>query len=202
MSFVKLRVGPSDVVLGTVTKTTVKISLGLGAIRALGWSEDDPNVSASLGTGEDAGWLRIGLDEDEGSTPEMVDGRLELSLPRSALPDLATCRSSPLTWRSAEGAIDVRLPTVAAAVGKPKLATVSGRAAPRPEPDDRPEVIGPPALYEQLHRDAWASGIEVHFLSDGNCAVGGRIVSIDDVESAVRRAGEKRSADVARAGAA
>ena len=200
MSFVKNSLGPTEIVLGTVPKKLVTVSLGSGAISALRWSEDEPNLAAALGDGEDAGWLRLCPDE-EGLTPTEVEGRLQLSLPRSAVPDLEPCRASPLTWRSVDGGIEIRLPTVAssAPAARPHLRAVGGRSAAPVEPDDRPEVIGPPALYAQLHRDAWAAGIEVHFLSNGDCVVNGKIVDIDEVESAVRRAGERRSTDVSRA---
>lgn len=202
MSFIKLNLGPTEVVLGTVTKKHLRISLGSGAVRALGWSEGEPNLTVALGDGEDAGWLRIFIDE-EGSTPEEIDGRVELSVPRSAVPDLEACKSSPLTWRVRDGAIDVRLPTIAPVAGKDRLREVPKGTGHRPVgPDDRPEVVGPPALYGQLHRDAWAAGIEVHFLSDGNCVVNGKVFDVDEVESAVRRAGEKRSSDVSRSTAA
>lgn len=197
MSFVKLALGPTDVVLGTVTKKAVQVSLGPAAIRALGWSEDDPNISVAVGDGEDAGWLRVFLDE-EGSTPEEVGGRIEVVVPRSAVPDLEPCRSSSLVWRTADGGIDVRLPTVAA---KPKLRSVPSSNRPQLQvlAESLPEVVGPPALYGELHREAWAAGIEVHFLSNGDVVVAGKVCSIDDVESAVRRAGERRTADVSRA---
>jgi hypothetical protein len=201
LTFTPLPLGASPDVLATITKKRVMLALSSVAIRRLGWSEDEPNVSVALGDGEDAGWLRIFLDED-GVTPEQVEKQLVLTLPRSALPDLQDCRASPLTWRPApEGAgIDVRLPTVSAGARRrfqPKVAVNNEARA-----DEVPgvSVIAVPDLYKGLHREAYAVGVELMFLSDGNVLVNGKVSPIDDIESIVRAAIERRNAARERAG--
>lgn len=199
MPWTPLPLGPAVDVVATTTKKRIALALGPLAIRRLGWSEDEaPNVTAALGDGEHAGWLRISLDED-GVTPELNDGQLVLTLPRSALPDLQDCRGSPLVWRPLSEefgrAIDVRLPTVAAtrSPARPQLAVSNAR---KPAPaDDLPQIeqISPPALYENLHRTAWANGVELTWLSDGNVLVNGRVQPVDDVENVVRVAVEGRN---------
>jgi len=199
MTWTPLPLGPAVDVTLTTSKKNVVVSLGPAAARRLGWDEDEqPNVGAYLGDGEDAGWLRIALDED-GVSPEIIDGRLLLTLPRSALPDLQDCRSSPLNWKADDGAaILVRLPTVAVASRPgPRLAAVNGRQAPAAEP--ALDVIAVPDLYAALHASAWANGVELMFLSDGNVSVNGRITSADDVEGIVRAAVERRDAARQRA---
>jgi hypothetical protein len=198
MSFTPLPLGPSVDVLFTTSKRNVVVSIGPVAARRLGWDEDEsPNVGAYLGDGDDAGWLRIALDED-GVSPERVEGRLLLTLPRSALPDLQDCRGAPLTWKPDDGAaILVRLPTVAVAQRHgPRLAAVGGKTQ-APEPSL--EVIAVPDLYQALHASAWANGVELMFLSDGNVSVNGKITSTDDVEGIVRDAVERRNASRQRA---
>lgn len=188
MSFSPLSLGAAPDVLITTTKKLVTIRLGPAAVRRLGWSEDEPNVTAALGEGDDAGWLRIALDED-GVTPESVDGQLVLTLPRSMLPDLQDCRSAPIASR---GALDVRLPTIAAGAARrtaPRLAAVGGK----PTIDDTLDVIAVPDLYQAMHESAWANGVELMFLSDGSVSVNGKMMPADDVENVVRGAIERRS---------
>ncbi len=200
MSFTPLPLGPAIDVLFTTSKRNVVVSLGPVAQRRLGWDEEEsPNVGAYLGDGQDAGWLRIALDED-GVSPEQADGRILLTLPRSALPDLQDCRGAPLVWKPDDGAaILVRLPTIAASRPAPRLAAVDGkRAAAEPEPSL--DVIAVPDLYQALHASAWANGVELMFLSDGNVSVNGRITPADDVEAIVRDAVERRNSSRQRAG--
>ena len=182
MTWTPLPLGPAIDVTITTSKRNVVVSLGPLAARRLGYDEDEsPNVGAYLGDGQDIGWLRIALDED-GVSPEIVEGRLLLTLPRSALPDLQDCRGAPLTWKPDDGAILVRLPTVAAAArSAPRLASVSGRPAEPVEPTL--DVIAVPQLYTTLHASAWANGVELMFLSDGNVSVNGRMMPADDVEA-------------------
>ena len=207
MSFTPLPLGAAPDILATITKKRVVLALTGAAIRRLNWSEDEPNVSASLGDGEDAGWLRIALDED-GVTPETADNNVYLTLPRSALPDLTECRLSPLIWRPADGAaIDVRLPTVAAQHRpQPKLAVDNARSraqANQPSTADDEQaiqVISVPDLYAGLHKSAWENGVELMFLSDGNVVVNGKVAPVDDVEEIVRAAVDKRNAARQRTG--
>ena len=199
MTWTPLPLGPAVDVLFTTSKKNVVVSLGPVAARRLGWDEDEsPNVGAYLGDGENAGWLRIALDED-GVSPEVVDGHLLLTLPRSALPDLADCRAAPLTWKPDDGALLVRLPTVASATQRPspRLAAVGGRPAEPVEPSL--DIIAVPDLYQALHASAWANGVELMFLSDGNVSVNGKITPADDVEGIVRNAVERRNASRQRA---
>lgn len=210
MPWTPLPLGAAPDVTLTTAKKRVVLALAAAAVRRLGWSEAEPNLAASLGDHDNAGWLRLTLDED-GATPETDErGRLVLTLPRSALPDLQDCRAAPLSWRGADaGGIDVRLPTVAARArpaAKPRLAV--NNAVARASKDDEEvvdeaagvTVIAPPELYAGLHREAWAHGVELHFLSDGNVVVNGRVRDVEDVESLVRGAVEARSAARSRAG--
>jgi hypothetical protein len=199
MTWTPLPLGPAIDIIITTSKRNVVISIGPAAARRLGWDEDEsPNVGAYLGDADHAGWLRIALDED-GVSPEQVEGRLLLTLPRSALPDLQDCRGAPLTWKPDDGAILVRLPTVAVASSRPipRLAAVGGKPTEAPEPTL--DVIAVPALYQGLHASAWANGVELMFLSDGNVSVNGKITPADDVEAIVRAAVEKRNAARQRA---
>ncbi len=205
MTFTPLQLGTAPDVLATITKKRVLLAFSGTAICRLGWSDEEPNVAVALGDGEDAGWLRVILDED-GITPETVEGRLVLTLPRSTLPDLTECRASPLTWRPApEAGIDVRLPTVAPiGLRRPKLAVDNAKGKRGgSEPEDGSltiDVISVPDLYSGLHSTAWANGVELMFLSDGSVSVNGRVSSIDDVEGLVSAAVEKRNAARQRAG--
>lgn len=192
-------------VLATITKKRVSLLLTPQLARRLGWSEDEPNLSVALGDGENAGWLRVALDEDGVTPEETEDGRLALTLPRSMLPDLQDCRGSPLTWRPADGAIEVRLPTVASGRVPPRRPTLAVNNAVKSgsRPEDDPvslEVISPPDLYASLHRAAWENGVELTFLSNGMVSVNGKMVEVDSVEALVRAAMEKRTADRQRAG--
>jgi hypothetical protein len=185
VTWTPINLAPDGGVLATVTKTQVILSLAPSILRQLGLSEDEPNVSLALGDGENAGWLRIVLDE-EGMTPDSNGEGALISLPRSMLPDLQPCRRSPLNWRKADLAVEVRLPTVAAVAANrrpsPRLAAVGGRPV-----DDVPKVeaAAPPELYQQLHADAWRVGVELTFLTDGTCAVSGQIMSIEEMEPLV-----------------
>ena len=60
-------------------------------------------------------------------------------------------------------------------------------------------MIAVPDLYAALHASAWANGVELMFLSDGNVSVNGRITPADDVEAIVRDAVERRNAARQRA---
>lgn len=200
MTWTSLALGPTDSVLVTVTKTTVLLALQPAVLRAVGWSEDEPNLSVALGSGEHAGWLRLALDED-GVTAEInASGAAALALPRSALPDLLTCRRSPVAWRSTDGSVEVRLPTIGISEstksnrGRPALvATKPADGAPSVD------LIAIPDLYKALHASAWAAGVELAFLSDGNCLVNGKIVTVDAMESLVAAAIGRASAANARA---
>lgn len=197
MTWTPLPLGPAVDVVASTTKKRVTLTLGPAAARRLGWSEDEPNVNAALGDGEHAGWLRITLDEDGTTAEPDQDGRLVLTLPRSALPDLADCRASPLTCRLLDGAVEVRLPTVAGS-RRPaaRVAVDNTRATDEPTLD----VISVPALYQNLHSTAWQNGVELVFLSDGNVSVNGKISSIDEVETIVQTAIDRRTASRQRAG--
>ena len=201
MTWTPLPLGPAVDVTLTTSKKNVVVSLGPAAARRLGWDEDEqPNVGAFLGDGEDAGWLRIQL-YDDGVSPEVVDGRLLLTLPRSVLPDLQDCRGAPLTWKADDTALLVRLPTVAAASARPgpRLASVGGKPLSVEAVAPTLDVIAVPALYAGLHASAWANGVELMFLSDGNVSVNGKITPADDVEGIVRDAVERRNAARQRA---
>lgn len=210
MSWTPITLAPGTTVLATVSRTTMTLTLQAASLRALGWSDENPNLAVSLGSGEHAGWLRLSVDEEGVTAETNGTGGVVLSLPRSALPDLIVCRASPLTWRSVEGAIEVRLPTVDAVAGSRSTAVKSRRNASVPAgptaissgySDDEPPLglIAVPDLYKTLHANAWAVGVELAFLSDGNCLVAGKVVSADDVETVVSRAIERASAPRSRA---
>lgn len=193
MSWVRLPIGTVPDVIATITKSRTVIAIAPGASRRLGLSEDEPNVAVDLGDGENTGWLRIVRDED-GVTPEQIgDGVSTLTFPNAALPALRPCKNEPLTTRFAEdGSLEIRLPLAAAPTvkpGRPAPKVVAGRDAPPVEEDEnKVSVIGAPALYAILVRDAWAAGVEVAFMSDGTAVVAGKVVEInDDFEIAVRR---------------
>lgn len=199
MTWTPLPLGSALDVVATITKRRVVLALGPIAIRRLGWSPDEPNVSAALGDGENAGWLRITLDEEGVSAEPDQDGRLLLVLPRSTLPDLADGRGVPLTCRLLEGAVEVRLPTVGAATLRhtPRIVAENGR--PVLPPVESIDVIGVPDLYAGLHANAWANGVELMFLSNGDVSVNGKVGSIDDVEALVQSTVERRNAARQRA---
>ena len=199
---------PATGIVATLTKKKdLAITFGSGPTRALHWEEDDPNITLSLGDGEHAGWLRITLDDD-GITPQPATNGFALLIPRSVIPELAPIKTVPLTWRSPEpGIVEVRLPVATTAVGRPRPALVRGKT---PEDDSVEKImaIGTPALYAELVREAAArGGLDIIFLSDGNCAVGAggsnmKMMSVDDMEAAARRAIERGAPDPRAASAA
>jgi hypothetical protein len=195
VTWTPLRLGenPASGVTLTTTKKATQITLGTAVVQALSWEEDDPNLSAALGDGEHAGWLRITLDDD-GVTPLHQAGRLTLTFPPSALPLLTQSRAAPLTWRPVEpGIVEIRLPIAAAlpAAQRPR----PRQTAPVGSDDSVEKIYGiaTPDIYKELVREAMArGGLNVVFLSDGNCAVdvGGtmKIMTVDDMETLARRA--------------
>ena len=201
MTWTSIPLGPAlgDVV-ATVGKSRVTIILAQSAIRALGWTEEESNVTVALGDGDNNGWLLVQLDEDGATLERGEDGRIVLALPRSTLPDLTVCRASPLVWRrvATGGAIEVRLPTVGAPSRKIAPSRPGLRAVPSSVPaEDVPhvDVIAAPDLYKQLQVDGFRAGVEIAFLSDGNVIVNGRVMTIEEMESTARRMMEKARPD-------
>ena len=207
MTWTPIPLGPaSGDVLATVTKSRLTLSLGSAAARMIGWSElESPNVALALGEGENAGWLRIISDEDGTTLEPDATGRLSLALPASTLPALQVCKNSPLTYRPAEGALEIRLPVAApTAQGRPappRPRVVAGREAAPTQDGPNIEVIPVPDLYRGVHAEAWRLGVEMAFLSDGTAVVNGRIVSMDDFESVVTAAMDRAKAANSRASA-
>lgn len=187
MSWTRLNLSPDGGVFATVKKTQVELVIGPTPLRAIAWSEEEPNLSIAIGDGEDAGWVRIVLDED-GLTPSISSQGVMLVLPRSAVPDLQDCRRSPVGWRMMAGALEVRLPTVAAVkAGRPTPRLVSNNPKTVQEEAERVgiEAIAVPDLYTELHKAAWMIGVEITFLSDGNCLLNNKVVSIEEMEKTV-----------------
>lgn len=186
MTWTPINLAPDGGVLATITKTQVNLLLAPSIIKQLGLSDDEPNVSLALGDRENAGWLRIALD-DEGMTPDNDGTNAVISLPRTMMPDLQTCRRSPLSWRKVEGAVEVRLPTVSSATtgSRPQLRVAGGRAVAPAEDTPKVEATAPPDLYSELHGNAWRAGVELTFLTDGTCVVGGQVMTLEEMEPLV-----------------
>ena len=197
MTWTPLDLSPDGGVAITVNKARVVVTLAPVILHTLGWGEEDPNVSVSLGDEAHAGWLRVALDED-GFTPDLAGSSAVLTLPRSLLPDLQNCRRAPLSWKKTEpGTVEIRLPTVASARPVPRrssprlVATGGGQAAATPvsgaaDEETGVDLIAVPDLYQALHAEAWRAGVELAFLSDGNAMVNGRVMDTDEMEKFVR----------------
>jgi len=191
MSWQDIPIGdaPAGVAL-TVTKKQVTVRLGGAVTGRLGWTSGI-RLKASLGRGDDDGWLRLFPAED-GREPACTTEGLDLGFYATVLPGLALTKSTPLHWYVAdpvereEGAdpafLMIRLP-----IQPTRRPMPPGRRPVRGAGPVEVTVTAAPPERAEWTKKAWADGHEIQWLTDGTLVFNGEKMAVEDAESIMRR---------------
>jgi hypothetical protein len=173
---------PADGVHCTITRSMVTVRVGKAALAPLNWDQDTA-LKMRVGTGDQAGWLRV-EQIDVGPPPNADGDGIILRTAPSVLPGIPQCKKAPLLYRFDDDALEIQLPAV---VARPAARPMPGRRGAAAAPREQITIVQAPPEYQQLRKELAPKGVELNFLSDGTILLNGEIVE----EGEIRRRASK-----------